>query len=59
MRAAGEQFVQDSAAGDITPTAADKQPATTIVAGARGLPHTAAQSRLRLRVVVPWTMFPR
>ena len=37
MRTAGEQATQDSAA-EVASTAADKQPATPIVAGARGHP---------------------
>ena len=39
---AGEQAVQISAAGDNMPAAAYKQPATPIVAGARGHPRTAS-----------------
>ena len=39
MRAAGEQAVQDSAAGDTIPAAADKQPATPVVTGARVHPR--------------------
>ena len=42
MRAAGEQAVQVSAAGDFTPAAADKQPATPIFAGSRGHPRAAS-----------------
>ena len=41
IRAAGEQAAQDSAAGISSP-AADKQPATPIVAGARGHPRAAS-----------------
>ena len=42
MRAAGYQDTQDSAACDYTPAAADKQPATPIVSGARGYPRAAS-----------------
>ena len=42
MRAAAEQSSPCSAAGDSSPAAADKQPATTNVAGARG--HSRAAS---------------
>ena len=42
MRAAGEQDTQDSAASDYSPAAADEQPATPIVAGARGHPRAAS-----------------
>ena len=43
MRAAEDQDTQDSAAGDYSPAAADdEQPATSIVAGARGHPRAAS-----------------
>ena len=42
MRAAGEQDTQDSTAGDNSPDAADEQPATAIVAGARGHPRAVS-----------------
>ena len=42
MRAAGEQASPCSAAGDSSPAAADKQPATPNVAGARGHPRAAS-----------------
>ena len=42
MRAVGEQDTQDSAAGDYSPAADDEQPATPIVAGARGYPRAAS-----------------
>ena len=42
MRAVGEQDTQDSAAGDFSPAAADKQPATPIVAGARVHPRASS-----------------
>ena len=41
MRAVGEQDTQDSKAGDYSP-ADDEQPATPIVAGARGHPRAAS-----------------
>ena len=47
MREAGEQVSQDSAAGDRSPAAADKQPVTPDVASARGLPRAA------------WAMIPK
>ena len=42
MHAAGDQDTQDSAAGDYSPAADDEQPATPIVAGARGYPSAAS-----------------
>ena len=39
MRAVGEQAIQDLAAGDSSPATANEQPATPIVAGARGYPR--------------------
>ena len=42
MRAAGDQDTQDPAAGDYTLASADEQPATPIVAGARGHPGAAS-----------------
>ena len=42
MRAAGDQDTQDLAAGDYSPAADDEQPATSIVAGARGHPRAAS-----------------
>ena len=42
MRAAGDHNPQDSAAGDYSTAAANKQPATPIVAGARGHPRAAS-----------------
>ena len=42
MRSAGEQDTQDLAAGDYSPAADDEQPATSIVAGARGHPRAAS-----------------
>ena len=42
MRAAGDHDTQGSAAGNYSPAAADEQPATPIVAGARG--HQRAAS---------------
>ena len=42
MRAAREQDIKDSVAGGYSPAAADEQPATPIVAGARGHPRAAS-----------------
>ena len=42
MSTAEDQDTQDSAAGDYSPAAADEQPATPIVAGARGYPRAAS-----------------
>ena len=44
MRAACEQVNLDSAAGDVTPAAVDKQPASPNVAGERGHPRAASSS---------------
>ena len=44
MRAAGEQPSQDSTTGDLSPAAADRQPATPNVAGAHGHPRAASSS---------------
>ena len=44
MRVAGEQATQDSAAGVSSPAAANEQPATSNVAGARGYPRTVSLS---------------
>ena len=44
MRAAGEKASQDSAAGDRSPAAADKQPKTPKVAGARSHPSADSSS---------------
>ena len=42
MRAAGDQDLQDSAACGYSLAAANKQPATPVVAGARGYPRAAS-----------------
>ena len=42
MCAAGEQDAQDSVAGGYPPATADNQPATPMVAGARGHPRAAS-----------------
>ena len=59
MRAAGEQAIQDSSAGVKSPAAANKQPATPIVAGARGSPRASFSSAASAEVVVEWTKVPR
>ena len=44
MRAAGEQAFQNSAAGVSSPAAANEQPATFNIVGARGHPRTVSSS---------------